>query len=90
VVSPIRITPALGGDATPLSLARFDQRFLELGLDESAPCLGDSGGPAFVDLADGTEALAGIVSYTDALRPFLARHSASAVHLVLGVGDCRE
>lgn len=51
-------------DAT-IALARFDDRFLELGLDESAPCLGDSGGPAFVDRADGTEALAGIVSYTD-------------------------
>lgn len=51
-------------DAT-IALARFDDRFLELGLDESAPCLGDSGGPVFVPLADGTEALAGIVSYTD-------------------------
>lgn len=51
-------------DAT-VALASFDDRFLELGLSESAPCLGDSGGPAFVDLADGAAALAGIVSFTD-------------------------
>lgn len=51
-------------DAT-IALARFDDRFLELGLSDSAPCLGDSGGPAFVKLEDGTEALAGIVSFTD-------------------------
>ncbi|HYQ02338.1 MAG TPA: trypsin-like serine protease [Polyangiaceae bacterium] len=51
-------------DAT-IAVASFDDRFFELGLSESAPCLGDSGGPAFAELANGTQALIGIVSYTD-------------------------
>jgi hypothetical protein len=49
-----------------VALASYDDRFLELGLSESAPCLGDSGGPVFVELADGAQALVGIVSFTDA------------------------
>jgi len=40
-----------------------DDKFLTLG-DGAAPCYGDSGGAAFVQREDGSEALAGIVSFT--------------------------
>lgn len=41
----------------------FDSLFLTLG-EGAMPCLGDSGGAAFANLDDGSEALAGIVSFT--------------------------
>jgi trypsin len=47
-----------------VELAAFDTRFLTLG-SGAAPCLGDSGGPAFVATGPGSGRLVGIVSYTD-------------------------
>lgn len=47
-----------------VELADFDTRFLTLG-PGAAPCLGDSGGPAFVAAGPGSGRLVGIVSYTD-------------------------
>lgn len=84
-----------------MSLRRFDALFLELGSGPS-PCLGDSGGPAFVRSADGSEQLAGLVSFTNAscsdgamltnlsaYLPFIRQQLAEVANEGEGDGSCR-
>lgn len=61
-----------------IALASVNEKFLELGVDGEAPCLGDSGAPVFV-----ADHLVGIVSYAQGCASFakITRLAAYAPYL---------